>query len=563
MMTWLQPHFLWLLTLLPVIVFLHLWRRKRRKLQVSALFLWQKALEKTKIQRIATTWLLLLQLLAVALLSVVLAQPRLLRGKFAGLPARAIIIDASASMAATNGTESRLDEAKAKAQELRQGTGALLLIRAGITPEVVSQDQADFAAALARLEAFDAEARLEPALNLALDVQPEAEIYLISDHLPENLQELARFHYQPVGKALNNVGISAFEVRGEQFFAAFYNNAARPQDVQVQLSHYNPTTEAYQPLSQHELTLQRQGETTLSAAMPPAEGIYQLEILGSDALALDNHAYAGRKQARVVIAPAHPLLERAFLAIEAVEVQPAPSLETGLRLPADVTVHSASNQGLDSLEGVQGNHIVFAAPSESASSETVLTWNRQHDALRFVDLANARVGLGAERQATLKEQEDNLEARGWQVLARSSSLTPLILSHESSSHKVLYFAFAPSQSNLVRQPAWVIMLSNILSDFQQVSRVPLGSPLQTNDNQNGVAKHAGIYTTPLGEVVANLFSSRESALPLNITPLDNLASTNTTTQESSSQSLDFSLWLLLLILLLLLAEGYLYIKAKY
>lgn len=568
-MTWLQPHFLWLLTLLPVIVLLHLWRPRRRNLQVSALFLWQKALEKSKVQRIATTWLLLLQLLAVALLSVVLAQPRLLPAGLRGLPARAIIIDASASMAAQDtrqdASQSRLAEAKAKAQELSQGAGELLLIRAGTRPEVLSQNRADFQAALTKLEAFDAEAQLEPALNLALDLQPNAEIYLISDHLPENLQQLARFHYHPVGKALANVGITAFEVRGEKFFAAFYNNAARPQDVEVQLSQYNPSTETYQRISNHEITLQRQGESSLSAAMPAAQGIYQLELVHDDALALDNRAYAGRKQARVVVAPAHALLERALLAIVSLQVQPAPSLETGLRLPADVTVHSASSQTLSDLESLPGNHIIFAAPSETSLTETILTWDRQHDALRFVDLGTARVGLDLKRQEELREQEDSLSARGWQVLARSSSLTPLILSHENSSHTILYFAFAPSQSNLVRQPAWVIMLSNILSDFQKVSTIALGSPLQASTTEPALtpklATDVGIYPTSLGEVVVNLFSSHESALRLSdraLTPAE-----TTPSETRSSQARDFSLWLLLAVLCLLLGEGYLYLKNSY
>src|SRR5690606_7513088 len=129
-LTFLAPAFLWLLAALPLVVVLHFLRSRRRQLDVSALFLWQRA--KTTIARrriFSPTWLLVAQLAFTALAALALARPALVPR---AAPDRVVIIDASASLAATTDSGTRFDAALATARPLLEGAGRLALIRAGM-----------------------------------------------------------------------------------------------------------------------------------------------------------------------------------------------------------------------------------------------------------------------------------------------------------------------------------------------------------------------------------------------------------------------------------------------
>src|SRR5690606_15771454 len=120
-LSFLAPQALWLLALLPAVVALHFLRARRRRYEVSALFLWRRAQSAVaRRRRFSPTWLLAAQLLFVALAALALAQPVLARGD---RPDRVLILDASASMAATNAAGpdaggTRFEQAQREAREL-------------------------------------------------------------------------------------------------------------------------------------------------------------------------------------------------------------------------------------------------------------------------------------------------------------------------------------------------------------------------------------------------------------------------------------------------------------
>ncbi len=100
------PQFLWALLSLPLIVLLHFIRARKRRQEVSALFLWRKALELAQARRrFSPSWLLLLQLMFAALASLALSQPNL---TLRTAPDRVLVVDASASMAARDSDGIRL-----------------------------------------------------------------------------------------------------------------------------------------------------------------------------------------------------------------------------------------------------------------------------------------------------------------------------------------------------------------------------------------------------------------------------------------------------------------------
>ena len=209
-MSFLAPGFLWLLAAIPLVIALHFLRNRRRHQVVSAIFLWQVASEQASVQRrFALWWLLLLQILAIALLAVALAQP-VLAGR--GVPDRVIVIDASASMAARDPDGVRLVKAIAGAGELISEGGRVALIRAGSDATVLTaltDSQSELSAALADIRAADAQVGLDRALELALGLAPGSEVHLFTD---EPAPARIGYTWHGVAGAGFNMGISSFEL---------------------------------------------------------------------------------------------------------------------------------------------------------------------------------------------------------------------------------------------------------------------------------------------------------------------------------------------------------------
>ena len=154
-MTFLQPAGLWLLGLIPVVVLLHLFRSNPRRQRVPSVFLWRD------LNRDLTTsrrWrpppislLLVLQLLAIAVVALAVASPRM-----TAPPPRhlLVLLDGSASMLATDVAPSRFDDALRQARELLaglQGQDRATVIRVGPSPTVLAAE-AEPAAAQAALD---------------------------------------------------------------------------------------------------------------------------------------------------------------------------------------------------------------------------------------------------------------------------------------------------------------------------------------------------------------------------------------------------------------------------
>src|SRR5207237_5319529 len=99
----------------------YLLKRKRVVRLVSSTLLWQKFLAETQasapFQRLRHNWLLLLQLLMLALVVLALSRPYF-SGRLAGGNLQVVILDASASMQSTDETPSRFEKARAEAPKL-------------------------------------------------------------------------------------------------------------------------------------------------------------------------------------------------------------------------------------------------------------------------------------------------------------------------------------------------------------------------------------------------------------------------------------------------------------
>ena len=111
---------------LPVIIGLHLHLERNRRAVVSSLFLWaflDAKLQGQRPRQLRLTWLLLLDLLIAAVLSLALAQPQIeIPSAFAQDSHVIVLLDTSTSMLANDIAPSRIEVAKAKGPALPQKT---------------------------------------------------------------------------------------------------------------------------------------------------------------------------------------------------------------------------------------------------------------------------------------------------------------------------------------------------------------------------------------------------------------------------------------------------------
>lgn len=186
-MTWLTPltGFLLGAALIPPLVFLYFLKLRRRTQPIACTLLWKRSIEDLQanapFQRLRRNILLFLQLLALILLGLSVAQPQVQAGELKG-GRTVFLIDNSASMTATdlpNGF-TRLEEAKRLARERIEAMygGGLFGGAPGETMIVAFSDRAEVVArftnvrqqliaAIDRIQPTHGETRIDEALKLA------------------------------------------------------------------------------------------------------------------------------------------------------------------------------------------------------------------------------------------------------------------------------------------------------------------------------------------------------------------------------------------------------------
>jgi hypothetical protein len=531
-LSFLAPGFLWVLTAVPLVIALHFLNNRRRQQTVSALFLWRAASEQVQVRRrFAPAWLLLLQLLAVTLLALALAQP-VLGG--AGRPDLVIVIDASASMAARDSDGLRMDKARARARELIAGSGRVALIRAGSDATVLaglSAARAEVSAALDSLQGADRTAELERGLELARLVAPGAAVHVISDAAPPAGD---RFAFHPVAGDGRNTGITTFDLGIEQAFIALTSTWPRPVTVPLELFRDG------QPVASAEVLVPAAGQGNVTLPLDGNSGMFEARIVppAGDALSLDDSAYAGVRPLRVTYTGGSQALERALLAVPGV---------TLVRGGGDVQVLT----GADPLALPAGNHLLLAAPVAEPEYEEIRDWDQADALLRFVDLRDAVVGLDGDWNPG--------EGEGWEALARSSSFRPVIRKRGGAGSLTVQLAFHPNQTDLVFRPAFPALVANIMEAFRGQPALSLGEPLPAGATFAGQpavrALQPGIYSLPSGPLGASLLAASETRVPGPL-PGDAILPADAEATGEGSGGRNVSWWLLLLLPVLLAGEWF-------
>ena len=445
---------------IPVVIVFYLLKRKRVVKLVSSTLLWQKFLAETQasapFQKLRRNWLLILQIILLALGVLALTRPYFAtKAKPAQL--RVVILDASASMQATDETPSRFEKARAEALKWVDGlanSDQMVVLQAGANTEVkqsATSEKAALRRALLACACTDSPTRLVPALKMADSLvrdQRGAEIHLFSDGAVPNLNEFENkalpLIYHRVGQGANNLGITALDVRSNPENVAqraIYVNVgnfstnSRQTDLELLLDD--------RLLETRPLTIPA-GETSpqVFLAAQPRDGVFTLRLTAPDDLAADNQASIVsllRKPVKVLlISRGNRFLEKALRAVAGVELATAsnltdPAAGFDFVVLDDVTPAVWPKGNVLALPLANTNW--FEGGVTRIESPVIVVWKSTHPVLRYVSFENVPI---AESFA--------VKTPTWAVSLVDSAQTSLILAGELGRQRIIWIGFDTLQS---------------------------------------------------------------------------------------------------------------------
>lgn len=477
---------------LPVILALWMLRLRRPEREVTSTLLWQRLVRDVEAnapwQRLRRSALLLLQLLCALLLVAAVAQPALDRP--AGLARDLVlVIDASASMSATDVPLDRLDAARRAAidalRELPAG-GRVSVIAAGDTPRVVANEVTDVGQATRAIGAIEPSVGtgdLAAALRLADALAARAigsQVLVVTDAsgpTPVGLRLAAPVRVVTVGRERENQAIAALAVRADpgglrrQVFVSVANESASVVPRRLELladgTVFTARDLALDALTRHDVVIDelpagaRVVEARLTA--PAATGA----MPSMDRLALDDAAWAivpdQRVRSVLLIGEGSLFLRNALALLPDVDLYGVTAQEWA------AGTGQGSDWDLVVLEGVtpdplpEAPILALAPPATSPLGEVtgtlvtpdVGTLPADEPLLRDVDLSRFHVG-----------RAQRLITPGWaRVVVPGPADAPLVYSGSRDGRPTTVFAFALADSDLPLQVAWPILLGNVTTEL--------------------------------------------------------------------------------------------------
>jgi Mg-chelatase subunit ChlD/uncharacterized membrane protein len=505
-MGFLAPAAFALALLLPVIIAMYLLKLRRTEQIVSSVYLWQRMVRDVEAnapwQRLRRNLLLVLQLLFLGALILSLARPFTWAEGPAG-QALILVVDTSASMAATDGTPAggttRLETARAQARRLVEDLpddARVTVIAAGQGAEVrvaSSQDRREIEAAIQGLQAGLGGSDLSTALELASAIaarQPDAEIVVLSDGRVTLSDWRAaagqpgsgpavpgRVRYLPVGSSGDNQAlgvVSLQEMPGGESLSAFVQVVNYGQETASRrLALYTDGQLAHA----YDLEIPAGGERAVVAeGLPAGTQVLEAQLVGQDVLPLDDRAWAVHRTSRpaavTLVGEGNLFLETALALLPGLEVtvlEPE-DWEAGQAAPsasrtADLTIFDGT---LPLTATLPAGNLLFIAPPRSTAYFTVTGTVEQPvpRAAAEADPLLAHVNLGRGAVSILEAvrlvpptwARTVIAATGGQVDGQE---VPLLFAGHADGRRVAVLAFDLRRSDLPLQVAFPLLLSNL------------------------------------------------------------------------------------------------------
>lgn len=467
-MRFLSPASLWLLALALPIIAVYLLRLHRREMPVASILLWQAAAADHHAnrpwQRLRRHWLLLLQLLILAVLVMTAARPAL-PISMASQGQVLVLLDASASMQARRADgrtrfEAALAELRVLADAL-EPAARVTLIEVGAAPQVLLRDGegAVLRRTLPGLLPTDGVADWQAAAELAagLAAGKDSTTLLLTDSaISQTLPALpGMVQLISVGDASANVGLVDFSLRrSAETFTAFVRvkNAGPARTVVLLLLGEDEV------LARRTLDLLDEGELTLSISDLPARRWFEVRLEGTgDGFTLDDRAWvtlpASGSGRVLLVTSGNRFLDLALRALPGIQVIQASTLSQDI-----AEVEAVVLDQITSTVTLKGNAWLIAPGTTTSCGEPVDIFTPtatlhpiSHSLLQYVSWDDVHV------------------ARATRYLVPADALTllgtpegPLLWVLNRPGQRIICQAFALQDSDLPLRVAFPILSNNLM-----------------------------------------------------------------------------------------------------
>jgi Ca-activated chloride channel homolog len=461
---------------IPVVIVFYLLKRKRVVKLVSSTLLWQKYLAETQasapFQKLRKNWLLILQIILLTLVVFALARPYF-AAKAKPSQLRVVILDASASMQATDETPSRFEKARAEALkwvDSLAGSDQMVVLQAGANTEVkqsATTEKAALRRALQSCACSDGPTRLVPALKMAeslvrdLDPKTNPEIHLFSDGAVPQLTEFENkalplvFHL--VGKDANNLGITALDVRANPedatrraIYASVANFSTNSLQTEVELLRDDRLLET------RPITVPA-GETSPQVffASQPRDGVFTVRLTAKDDLTVDNQAsivsLLPQPVKVLMVSKGNRLLERALRAVPGVILATATDL-TDAAAGFDFVVLDCVTPTVWPKGNLLAIHVVntnwFPGVTQ-IEAPALVDWKSAHPLLRYSGFDNVQV-----------MQSLSAKTPTWATSLLEAPQAPLMFAGELGRQRIIWIGFDTLESNWPLRVSFPIFIAN-------------------------------------------------------------------------------------------------------
>ncbi len=433
---------------------------------------------------------LLLQLALLALLLLALGDPRAAQNLIEGRNI-VVLVDASASMQATDVAPSRIEAARERVRTMVRGlsgTDRMLIAQmdAAATPlSTLTGEVSELEAGLAKVTATDAAADFPRALRFAADTLrglPSPEIIVVSDGALGDAADSAgpvhlgniKVSYVKIGEGGRNAAITGFSVRRYPLDKSRYevmlevtNTSDDPMEVELSLfgdGQLNDLTRL--KLEPHE-KLPR-FYPNLSGASKTLEAKLALADGKRDDLPADDHAYAllpERRRARIqLVTPGNLYLEAALLLDVYLDVTKIAPTQYPAKGTYDVTIFDGVAPPVTPGSGSvlylnpTGTNVPFEVGKLVESGKDDVLGFDELDAksplLRYTSLSDVNIARGHVLKGT---KEDKVVAASYKG--------PLLIQGRRAGNKFVALGFDPRESDFPMRIAWPLFLLNTINDF--------------------------------------------------------------------------------------------------
>lgn len=468
---------------------LYILKLRRRPVAVPFSRLWQQVLKDkeatslfSQLKRLLS---LLLQLALIAALLLALGDPRTSQNLVEGRNI-VVLVDASASMKATDVEPNRLGAAKREVKRMVEGLSGsdrmlIAQMDASIRPlSTMTNEIADLKSGLEQIQASDTRADFQRALSFALDSLRGAskpEIVVVSDGALGDLDRIGKqvdvskvkLGYIKVGESAQNVAITQFSVRRYPLDKSRYevmleltNTNDKPVNAELTLLGDGNIVDVTQLSLKPKESLARfykdlaGASRTLEATIKMADG-------KRDDLPADDHAYAlmpERRRARVLVVTAgNTYLEAALLLDEYLDVEVIPPSKYPPDENYDVTIYdSVAPRHVKRT----GPALYLAPPADGSPVEVGRkiemfgfdSWDKKSPFLRWMAMQDIQVAKGFAFKPT-KEQK----------VVGASELGPIMVSGTQAGQRFVALGFDPRDSDFVLRVGWPLFILNTVNAF--------------------------------------------------------------------------------------------------